>query len=826
MTKTAGSVELACIALTSLLVRAFMLLLLTPPPPSDVAFVRTLHNVNAAQSLLAFLIIGAAFRGRFIDTRRDRDLMILKLIETFAFGLELGFALHARLTDGANLWITIALCAAMLVVNICLGLVGYNERRRAWTAEDYERQFRRLFCCVAQAANSSKFKTLGVFSLDFFGSGEISLTASDLVAALCLLQREQDQRLSLTFRSTTSGQLQAPKPKPLTTSMVKEEVDDVGKGQGGEELESALASALQLLPYATSIYGTYMFEFFHGPSALASLVADAAKRTKFAKTAAAAARAVHAHAHGRGGGSVALHTKSGRHEYGVNYEGAGIDSDIYELSLERAIELSTTGTMGNMVYLALHDEPGQCIPFAVFLDTVTKSIVVSMRGTQSLEDTMTDLLAVGELDSAGEKGEKKIGELGLESLGTEFGFDGSGEVAHHAFTHIALSTVAELRSVGVLDLLLFGKASPPLSPALKSPVNAALQDVVRRACARRLDELRTAEGFTATTGGLSDFGGGGWGVQIVGHSLGAGVAAIAALLLRSKYKQLGVEVRCTAFSCPLATLSPRLAKSMAPFVTTVVLGNDVVCRASVHGLERARDRTLALLAQCAVSPAAVVALSLAGVWIDTFFCCCTCARRGGRGGAGTRVADAILFNGVDTDLTASIVLRSRVAAAADASSSKKVACTDGEQLLIDFATRQRVDIDRDGDAGITHTAMQSPGRVLHLTLDAPAYIWGMKTQTYALSFATYTARGAKRCVKPPRYRATFLKLNGSEEKALQEIVLTRTLLDDHFPFKVGFALESALEGLRGGESGGGDMKVGVVDTTAAAEVKVGLKKGE
>ena len=95
----------------------------------------------------------------------------------------------------------------------------------------------------------------------------------------------------------------------------------------------------------------------------------------------------------------------------------------------------------------------------------------------------------------------------------------------------------------------------------------------------------------------------GWGVHVVGHSLGAGVGAIVALLLRAP--KFGIEaalqrsnsvrgsargVRAIAVSCPLATVTPALANEMKDFTTTVVLGKDVVCRGSVRGLEEQRNR--------------------------------------------------------------------------------------------------------------------------------------------------------------------------------------------------------------------------------------------
>lgn len=64
---------------------------------------------------------------------------------------------------------------------------------------------------------------------------------------------------------------------------------------------------------------------------------------------------------------------------------------------------------------------------------------------------------------------------------------------------------------------------------------------------------------------------------LVGHSLGAGTATILAMMLRPMYPDL----HCYAFSPP-GLLSPEAAVSTRSFVTSVVLGKDVVPRLGLH----------------------------------------------------------------------------------------------------------------------------------------------------------------------------------------------------------------------------------------------------
>ncbi|XP_030873433.1 sn1-specific diacylglycerol lipase beta isoform X4 [Leptonychotes weddellii] len=61
---------------------------------------------------------------------------------------------------------------------------------------------------------------------------------------------------------------------------------------------------------------------------------------------------------------------------------------------------------------------------------------------------------------------------------------------------------------------------------------------------------------------------------VVGHSLGAGAAALLAIMLRSAYPQ----VRCYAFSPPRGLLSKSLYEYSKNFIVSLVLGKDVIPR--------------------------------------------------------------------------------------------------------------------------------------------------------------------------------------------------------------------------------------------------------
>lgn len=89
----------------------------------------------------------------------------------------------------------------------------------------------------------------------------------------------------------------------------------------------------------------------------------------------------------------------------------------------------------------------------------------------------------------------------------------------------------------------------------------------------------------------------GFEVQLVGHSLGGGVASLMALLLHTDSAYVnalgGARVTCTGFGVP-PVVSADLADSCAAYVTTIVNNNDVVPRACVANLSKLRSELLAL----------------------------------------------------------------------------------------------------------------------------------------------------------------------------------------------------------------------------------------
>lgn len=67
----------------------------------------------------------------------------------------------------------------------------------------------------------------------------------------------------------------------------------------------------------------------------------------------------------------------------------------------------------------------------------------------------------------------------------------------------------------------------------------------------------------------------GWGLRIVGHSLGGGTGFLLTTMLRSDARFREYDPRCIAFACP-ACVTSELALYATEFTTTIIVGEDVV----------------------------------------------------------------------------------------------------------------------------------------------------------------------------------------------------------------------------------------------------------
>lgn len=187
-------------------------------------------------------------------------------------------------------------------------------------------------------------------------------------------------------------------------------------------------------------------------------------------------------------------------------------------------------------------------PFFVAVDYEKAAVVVSIRGTLSLYDVLTDLNAEHEMLPTVPKNELWFGHRGMV--------------------------------------------------AAAEYIRAKL--VRRRLLERALDELRRADegrGKFANSATPDQRDSPTYPIVIVGHSLGAGTAAILAILLKQSYS----NVACFAFAPPGGLLSEAAAHYSRDFVISIVHGKDIVPRIGLHQMEKLRFDLIKAIKNCGMA---------------------------------------------------------------------------------------------------------------------------------------------------------------------------------------------------------------------------------
>lgn len=244
----------------------------------------------------------------------------------------------------------------------------------------------------------------------------------------------------------------------------------------------------------------------------------------------------------------------------------------------------------DLVYASYTSSPLGVIPYLILLDTSTKNVCISIRGTVGAADLITDLLSsprdISTVKNNGMNDDEHLPSGGKEAY------------AHAGIVSSAIAVISEFKELGIWN------AFAPRDPH-ESSTEEGLPDMTREEnmifpLPRAIALIRQAICVH------------GFGVIVTGHSLGAAVACIVS----SSMRKIQPSLRCFAYNPPGGLFDDSLRKMSESFCTTVVCGQDAISRMSIGTMKRIIDDMMFALASCIRPKLSILFDSIIGRYVN------------------------------------------------------------------------------------------------------------------------------------------------------------------------------------------------------------------
>uniref|UniRef100_A0A6B2EG71 Diacylglycerol lipase-alpha n=1 Tax=Phlebotomus kandelakii TaxID=1109342 RepID=A0A6B2EG71_9DIPT len=343
--------------------------------------------------------------------------------------------------------------------------------------DSWDHRCRLLFCCMGSSErNRNSFTDIARLLSDFFR--DLDVVPSDVVAGLVLLRKFQKLEREAVVRQRKNGTYEFLSGAPITEKTQFLALND-------SRDYDFFQTVIHYMYFAQSAYGWPIYVMTHSATGLCQLCSSLLC-------------------------CVTCCRRQDRAEV--------IRDNCCHCNYAALRKMTPPATEIDVIYVTYHVDVGET-PFFVAIDYTKQKVVISIRGTLSMKDILTDLNAEAECLPLHPPREDWLGHKGM------------------------------------------------VQAAVYIKQKLDEENLIQRALHHNPE--RNTPSF---------------GLVIVGHSLGGGTAAILAILLKNDHPSL----QCFSYSPPGGLLSMPAVEYSKSFITTVVVGKDVVPRIGLHQMETLR----------------------------------------------------------------------------------------------------------------------------------------------------------------------------------------------------------------------------------------------